>query len=192
MLDWTAMYRAALVVILLSVSSSAAFAGGYLGLGLGTSPGISSDNDRFDSDGRSARVFGGSRFGQLSIEGDIGGFGVLQRNSPNPGLNPLGTMYQAAVLLKASLPLSDGFEVFGKAGLHHTWLSASHRDPTFDADGNGFLLGAGAEYRFKPSFLGSASIFVDYQLARTGLDGDRIKDVDATYRMWTLGFAVGI
>lgn len=184
------MLRAALVVIVVA-TSGVAHAGGYLGLGIGTSPGMSSDKDQFEADGRSARVFGGSRFGQVSVEGAIGGFGVLQNNSPNPGLNPLGTMYLASAALKASLPLSDGFEVFGKVGVAHTWLSASDKDPTFDASGNGLLLGAGAEYRFKPSFVGSASIFVDYQFNKTGLQGDRF-DTSTSYRMWTLGFAVGI
>ncbi len=184
------MVRAALVVIVLA-GSSVAHAGGYLGLGIGTSPSVGSDKDQFEADGRSARLLLGSRFGQVSVEGGIGGFGILQVNSPHPGLNPLGTMYQASLAVKASLPLSDGFEVFGKAGVAHTWLSASDKDPTFDADGNGLLLGGGAEYRFKPSMVGSAPIFIDYQFNKTGLTGDRF-DTSASYRMWTLGFSVGI
>jgi opacity protein-like surface antigen len=191
MLDTATMYRAGLVVILLAVSSGVASAGGYLGLGVGTAPAVNSEAPDLESDSRSVRIFMGSRFGQISVEGAIGGFDILRVNAPNPGLNRFGTMYQASAALKASLPLGDGFELFGKAGVHHTWASASELDESFDASGNGLLLGVGAEYRFKPGFLGSASIFVDYQYNRTGLEGERF-DTDASFRMWTLGFAVGI
>src|SRR5262245_24435608 len=126
MLDMGTMRAALVTVILLAASSTAARAGGYLGLGIGTAPAIHADGDRLVEDGRSARFVAGTRWGNFGVEGAVGGYGVLNANSPSPGLNVLGDLYQLSVALREILPLGGGFEAFGKGGVHHTWIDADN------------------------------------------------------------------
>jgi opacity protein-like surface antigen len=177
------MLRASLVaVILVAVSSQAAHAGGYLGLGVGTAPSVG--DDLFEANGRSAKILGGMRWAQFSVEGSVGGFALGQPNS-RAELDA----YQAQASAKLSLPLGSGFEAFGRAGLQHAWLTSDNT--ANDMDGNGYLLGAGFEYRLNLG-IGSGSIFVDYTYAKANLTGERSQQLDLSTRMWTLGITVGI
>jgi hypothetical protein len=163
--------------------SSTASAGTYLGLALGTQPGVSDDLERVaPPDGRSARFLGGFRFGNVSIEGAINGFGVVS------GLGE-HTAYQLSAAGKYNLPLADGFEVLGRAGLERTSLDLG--DDRYNLSGNGFLIGAGFEYRLDLGVT-SASIFVDYTIHHATLEDSRPNQIDATSRIWALGFTVGI
>ena len=125
------------------------------------------------------------RWAQISAEGSVGGYSLLQTGTRNTGFDA----YQASAALKASLPLGNNFEVFGRGGLQHLWLKGA--DPEFDASGNGFLLGAGFEYRLNLG-IGQGSIFIDYQFNKAKLDGDNMEHEDLSSRMWTLGLTVGI
>jgi hypothetical protein len=162
--------------------SSTASAGGYLGLGLGTTPGV---NDEMATTatpvGRSLRGLGGIQFGKLSVEGALNGFGVVTNRGDR-------TVYQASVAAKLNLPLGNHFEGFGRAGLERTWLNLD--DDRYDFAGNGFLVGAGFEYRLDLG-LHNASIFVDYTIHHASLENTR-GQVDETSRIWGLGFTVGI
>jgi hypothetical protein len=163
--------------------SSTASADGYLGLALGTEPGI---NDQFVQDvaapvGRSVRVLGGARFGNISIEGALNGFSVLTKHVGEQ------TMYQGSVALKLNLPLGNHFEGFGRVGAERTWLNL--QDEGANLAGNGFLVGGGFEYRLD-AVLTHASIFVDYNVHHATLDAQRFQK-DATTRIWGLGFTVG-
>lgn len=74
-----------------------------------------------------------------------------------------------------------------RAGPERTWLNLG--DDRYNLSGNGFLVGAGFEYRLD---LGShASIFVDYTIHHATL-ADTRSTVDETSRIWGLGFTVGI
>jgi hypothetical protein len=165
--------------------SSTASAGGYAGLALGTEPGI---NDQFSQDvatpvGRSLRGLGGYRFNNnLAIEGALNGFSVLTKHIGEQN------MYQLSVALKFNLPLSNHFEAFGRAGVERTWLNLN--DPSADLSGNGFLLGAGFEYRLDQAIGHAAAIFVDYNVHHVTLDATRFQK-DATTGIWGLGFIVG-
>ncbi|HEU0031675.1 MAG TPA: outer membrane beta-barrel protein [Kofleriaceae bacterium] len=182
------MKRACLTVMLLAALSGTASANGYLGLGIGTSPAMSETPDRLEADGRSLKALVGTRIGQVSIEGSLGGYGTLLENQVGDYVS-YGTAYQAALAAKVSLPLGSGFEVFGKGGLHHSWISAD-RNEEKDVSGNGLLLGAGFEYRFNAGVAG-ASLFIDYQYSKQNLTGDTLH-FDGNTRVWTLGFTVGI
>jgi Outer membrane protein beta-barrel domain len=172
----------ALATGLMALSSTAS-AGTYLGLALGTQPGV---NDELGSvaapDGRSARFLGGFRFGNLSIEGAVNGFGVLTSRGEQ-------TVYQLSAAGKFNLPLGDGFEALGRAGLERTSLDVG--DDRYNLAGNGFLVGAGFEYRLNLGVT-SASIFVDYTIHHATLEDGRHEQVGATSRIWALGFTVGI
>jgi hypothetical protein len=187
MLVHARMKRAVLAVALVAVSSGVASAGGYIGLGIGTGPAVDADveND-LTPDGRSGRLILGHRFGRFAVEGAVGKFDVML--SDNGGGGPIYETYQAQVSGKYSLPLGDGFEAFGRLGLHKQWFS--NEQERLDVEGTGLLLAAGFEYRFKAA-IGGFSIFVDYQYSRADLTGDTYELGETSTRMWTLGATIG-
>ena len=174
------MNRAWLVTSVLVAMTTPA-AAGYVGLGIGTAPAMNDDADSLTSNGRSGRLFVGSRWGQISVEAAVHKFDVL-----SPGREPFD-LYQGSVAGRASFPLGNGFEAFGKLGLQRTWLV--NPNESFDKAGNGFLVGGGFEYRFN-LVLAHASVFIDYQFNKATLDGAR-GELDVSSRMWTLGLALG-
>lgn len=186
------MKRVGLAVILVAAISNVTFAGPYGGFGLGTSPALN-DNDvsrhQVAPDGsRSGKVLVGFRAGNISVEGDLGGFTLLQQN--NARLGPFGNAYQASLSLKMNFPLGNAFEAFGHAGLQHMWMT-DEADDTFSASGNGYVVGAGIEYRLKLG-IGTGSIFIDYGLGNATLNGPQRTDTGISTRIWTLGVTLGI
>lgn len=183
MLRRIGMKRACLVATVLLASTQLATAGGYVGLGIGTAPAMNNDGESLSlaADGRSGRLLVGSRWGQISLEGALHKYDAL-----SPGREPF-EVYQGSVAGKASFPLGNGFEAFGRVGLARTWLV--NPIGSFDKEGNGFLLGGGFEYKFNvaPTQL---SLFIDYQYNAAKLDGDR-GAMDLSSRMWTLGVTLG-
>jgi hypothetical protein len=174
--------RLLVAIGLVVTSTTAASADGYLGLGVGTPPGVNDAMESFSPpSGRSLRGIAGIRFGNVSLEGALNGFGVVFKNQNR-------TVYQLSGALKLSLPLGSGFEAFGRAGIERTWLNLD--DPRNDLMGDGFLVGAGFEYRLN-AIVSNASIFVDYNIHHASLaaqDGM----LDTTTRILGLGFTVGI
>lgn len=184
MLVHARMKRVALATALVAASSGAASAGGYIGLGIGTGPNLStSDDARIESDGRSARLMLGYRINRFSIEGAVGGYDVVTQI--DRGFYPI-KIRQGSISGKYNLPISDGFEAFGRIGLNKTWWSMD--DSRFDADGTGIILGAGMAYQIRG--LSGASIWLDYQYSRAGLEGELTK-TDLNAAMWTLGATIG-
>jgi hypothetical protein len=187
MLHRPGMKRASLVATALAIGvltgfSPTASAGGYLGLALGSQPGINDDLANIATPlGRSLRGLAGLKFGNLSVEGALNGFtmGVdgVDRN-----------MYQLSGALKLSLPMGNGFEGFGRAGLERTWLNVG--DERYNLRGDGFLIGGGFEYRLN-ALVSNASLFVDYTIHHATLTNTR-GEVDETSRIWGLGFTIGI
>jgi hypothetical protein len=194
------MRRAMLVTTVLFVSASSAFAGPYAGFGVGpTGTATSSVPESvarsspytFEASGRSGRVFGGYRFpklpfvGSASVEASLVAYGLIDQFRTEYG-------GRAAMLTgKYSYPLGAGFEVFGRLGVDHAWIT-DHAH-MIGRSGNGYVLGVGAEYRFKLP-MAEASVFVDYTRSSAGLQeswrGEFTRDYAA--RMWTLGFSMGI
>lgn len=180
------MKSACLAIVIVAASSLPAHAG-YLGLGIGSAPAVNEDRDQLSADGRSGKLILGSRWSTVSVEGALGGYSVVRRLDPSRSAEAFGDVYQASAALKLNLPLGNGFEAFARVGLAHTWLRG--RVDEANASGNGKLFGAGFEYRL--SFIASASVFVDYQYNTTRLEGDRM-EMDASYRMWSLGATFGL
>ena len=184
MLVHARMKRVVLATALVAASSGVASAGGYIGLGIGTGPNLStSDDARVESDGRSARLMLGYSFNRFSIEGAVGGYDMAMQFDTS--LYPV-EVRQGSISGKYNLPLSDGFEAFGRIGLNKTWFSME--DSRFDADGSGIILGAGMAYRIRG--LSGASIWLDYTYSRAALDGELTK-TDLNAAMWTLGATIG-
>ncbi len=187
----TSMKRAlALVVSIVGASAAGtAHAGTYVGLGIGTTPALSDDTGRLDTDGRSGKLILGNSFGRLALEGTVTKFGVTRTNSAGAP-QPFGDAYQAGIALKAAFPLDDHFEVFGRAGLQHMWLNAT-KDSTNDTEGNGYLIGAGVQYKLDLG-VGGGALFLDYQINNADLEGDHFTFASTTSRVWMLGLTVGI
>jgi hypothetical protein len=169
---------------LVAASGTTASAGGYLGIGVGTNA-VSEATDKLLEDGRSVRLLGGSRWGRFAIEGMLGAFGLGLAD--RSGAAPLDG-YQLALAAKYSLPLADAFHVYGRGGAQRTWATGALSE--YDVAGTGFLVGAGFEIDVRTG-IGSGSIWVDYQVSRTALSGDRF-DLEATTRQWTLGVTVAL
>ena len=188
MLVHARMNRVALATALLAASSGVASAGTYIGLGIGPAPAIDAPDleNTLSNDGRSGKLIVGQRFGRFSIEGGLGKFDL--RLSDNGGLGPQYEVYQAQVSGKYGLPLSDGFEVYGRLGLHKQWFGNERED--LDVSGSGLLIAAGFEYRFATG-IGGFSLFVDYQYSRADVSGERLDFGDTSTRMWTLGATIG-
>jgi len=183
MLPTQRMKCASLVAAALVAISSTASAGTYLGLAIGTEPGVNGDFETAAPPlGRSLRGLAGIRFGNFAIEGAVNGFGVDVRSYGSQNV------YQASASAKLNFPLGSGFEAFGRAGLERTWLSLG--DDRYNYRGDGFLVGGGFELRID-AILTNASLFVDYNVHHATLDNTR-GSVDETSRIWALGFTVGI
>ena len=175
--------RSLLALALVAATPVAASAGTYLGLGIGTqaSGHIGSDPSSMETDGNhSGRLILGMRFGRLSAEGSGTRYSEVFRNASSPSTS-------LAVALKYGLPLGDNFEIFGRGGLQRTWVSGAD----WDLAGNGWLLGAGFEYRIDAALTG-LSVFVDYTHNQSTLYGPSNVPLDASASMWTLGATLAI
>lgn len=166
----------------LTAYSPTASAGGYLGLALGTDPGVNDDMAQVATpSSRSLRGLGGIRFGNLALEGALNGFGVTANGADR-------RVFQLSGALKLSLPMGSGFEGFGRAGIERTWLNVD--DERYDLAGNGFQVAAGFEYRLN-AVVSNASLFVDYTIHHATLTNTS-GEVSETSRIWALGFTIGI
>ena len=184
------MKRVLLASVLVAASSGVASAGGYIGLGIGTAPAVNGDNlesYRADTheDGRSGRILGGFRFGRFAVEGAISKFDFVYDDGNLYDM----TAYQAQVAGKFTLPLQDGFGVFGKLGLQKQWFENDRTDVDLDVSGTGIVAGVGAEFRL-PTVV-DVSLFVDYQYSRMGIANDTIDFGSTSVRVWTLGATIG-
>ncbi len=180
------MQRALILATLLATSGMAS-AGTYLGFGVGPAAAVSDDNNALAPSGRTWHALVGYRFGHLSIEGGLSEYGVVEPAASKTA-NAAFDVDQVSLSARYSIPLSAGFEAFGRGGIQHTGIgndSAVH-----DVSGNGLLLGAGIEYRLN-FILADASIFLDYTYSKADLSGDR-DNYGFSSRIWTLGLTVGI
>ena len=171
-----------LVAAVLTLTATTASAGGFVGLGIGTSPAHGVDS--FAEDGRSGRLELGYSFGRISVEGMGTRFDMARDD---------GATYSATSLGIAglyTLPLSDGFDVFGRLGLQHTTLSPNNQSPAHT--GGGILFGGGAQFRL-PTAAVKLAIFVDYTIARSSVAPETHPDYEysLTTRIWTLGAKLG-
>ena len=191
MLVHARMKRVLLATALVAASSGVASAGGYIGLGIGTGPSLSTSNDdTVESDGRSARLMLGYRFGRFAIEGAAGGYDMAMQLQGGASLYG-AEVRQGSISGKFTLPLADGFGAFGRLGLNKTWFSLSSTD-RFDASGSGVIVGAGIEYRLDVALAGGLSLWFDYQYSRAALSGDEpLVKMDLNAGLWTLGATIG-
>jgi hypothetical protein len=178
--------RTLLALAFVAATASAASAGTYLGLGLGTAANMGTTSDSgvmAQGNGRSGRLMLGMGFGRLAIEGAASRYSLFLNSSPFDST-------QLSASLKYSLPLGDNFEVFGRAGLERSYLTTTAAQ-SFNASGDGYLLGAGFEYKLNLGVAGG-SVFVDYERASTSFVNDAMTKYDTTAGMWTAGVTLAL
>jgi hypothetical protein len=179
------MSRTVLALVLVAASTSVASAGGFAGLGVGTGAASSGDTS-LDENGRSGRLMLGYRFGRISVEGIGMRYGLVDWNDRSSS-----TSTTLALAGRFNFPLQDKFEVFGRLGLQRTSISGD--TGAADASGSGYLIGGGAEFRL-PVAVAAISVFVDYTIQHTSLDGaigpTTYLESGLTSRIWTLGALV--
>lgn len=184
------MLRSVLALALVAAAGSVASAGTYLGLGIGTSPSMSTSDTMMPLQGngdRSGKLLLGYRFGRLSVEGAAGRYGVM--------VDRYDYQADATVLsgsLKYSFPLGDNFEAFLRGGLvHESFNTVESIHDGDSADGNGWLLGGGFEYRINAALAG-ASVFVDYEHTSLGLTNKEMTQYDASSGVWMAGVTLSL
>lgn len=179
------MKRVVLVAGLLAATATTASAGGFVGLGIGGSPGTSGDVS-LDAQGRSGRLELGYSFGRLAVEGVGSKFDLVA---------PDGYVYSDTSIGIAgtfTLPLSDGFSAYGRLGLQHTSVDEDQSvKPSLS--GGGLFGGGGVELKL-PLAAVNLGLFVDYTIAHSSLTVDGSSgqpDYGFTTRNWMLGAKLG-
>jgi hypothetical protein len=186
-LVYARMKRAILAFAILGATGPVASAGIYAGLAIGPSLETSGDGSYTSSD-RTGRLIVGYSLGQISVEGGAMR-GSLTQDSSNIGFD----VTQLSLSGKYSLPLTDGFQAFGRLGLQRTSVDAQDTsfNGAYDTSGSGYILGAGIEYKLN-LVATSASIFVDYNFASTALtSATQTTPVTLQTRGFSLGATVG-
>ena len=181
--------RLCVVAAVIAASTSMASAGTYLGAGIGTSASLGGDKTSYAPDGRSGRLILGFGIGRVGIEA----------NATRYGLYSAGASWDAtsvAAALRVAFPIGYNFELFGRGGVERTWLTTSANRPGMpESSGNGWLLGAGVDYKINLGITGG-SIFLDYTHSDTGFSFtnavNQTGKFDQSAGMWTLGLTVSI
>lgn len=178
-------------VIVVAAVGTAASAGTYVGLGIGSSSVSDNGANDYVPDGRSARLMVGMRFGNISAEAAYTGYGLVKQNSGN-SFDSRGL----SAALKLSIPLGNNFEAYGRGGLMRTWLTLpGDAKPAglTSYSGDGYTVSAGFEYRLN-LVLAGASLFVDYTRNTATLSADMpgYQPLDQSASLWTLGLLVSL
>jgi Outer membrane protein beta-barrel domain len=161
---------------------TAAHAGTYVGVGVGTAASTDGGFTRFGTDGQhSGRIVLGQRFGKISIEAAVNDIGLAYRgvDSHATSLGAVGGLH---------LPLVSHLEGYVRFGLERTWLRGDSTVPA--AQGDGWTGGLGLEYRID-AVLANGSIWADYTRHATKLTANSF-EADGTANAWTVGLSVGI
>ncbi len=124
---------------------TAAHAGGYVSVGVGTGPRFTNGlQNSYSGDGHnSARVLVGKRFGLISIEGGIGGYGLHGVNVYTSDISG-DRAYSASASVVGQVPVMAKLEVFARLGIEKTWVTGEADDRGIS--GGGYLVGAGVAY----------------------------------------------
>jgi hypothetical protein len=198
------MLRALLVAAILA-APTAASAGVYIGLGIGTTgvnDSSTATSNTFTDNGRSWRGDVGYRFQPfalgsitpaLSIEGGYQGFNVglmgARITSPFDGQE----FFAAG---KFSVPFNPLFEAYARLGFEHSSFTSQTNIPHSELDGTGWLGGVGVEFRLggivgAPPVFRSSGIWVDFTYNGNSMTDYANKSRDIGVDMFTIGLTFG-
>jgi len=178
---------------LVLATASAASAGGYVALGVGSEAGLSGDlASRFSTTGHNdARLALGSRIGRFAVE--VGMYGTALTSTTNLGARLDYSTTSIGVDGKYFVPLAMGgrLEAYGRLGVHKTWIT-SQQDAPIDYQGRSWAAGAGLQFGFMLGPIGEAAVFVDYTHQDLALSDPTHRDLDGSAQMLQLGPPVGL
>jgi hypothetical protein len=170
---------------------SAAHAGGYVSLGVGSGAAMSGDlASRFETEGLSAgRLALGYRGGNLAIEAVAFGNGLGDMSSSEDM-----TTVSLGLDLKYHLHIALGVEGYGRAGLHRTWVPQSGQADSLMAgyQGEGHVLGGGLQYAFELLPVVEAAVWADYSRQEYKLTNEAQQTMSGTADVITVGLSFGL
>lgn len=143
------MFQKIAIAAALVIASSTAIAGGtskfYAGADVGTTKGEGDANQE-----TGFGVFGGYQFNQY-IAVEAGVRRLVDQNESVNGVNVDGHLDQLSLSAVGTMPLSNGFSVFGRLGANRVSIKASGGGFTYKDHANRGLYGIGVAYSFSPA-----------------------------------------
>lgn len=143
------MFQKIAIAAALVIASSTAIAGGtskfYAGADLGTTKGEGDANQE-----SGFGVFGGYQFHQ-NVAVEAGVRRLVDQDDSFGGVNFNSHLDQLSVSAVGTLPLSNGFSVFGRLGINRLNFKASGGGDTFKDHATRGLYGIGVAYSFSPA-----------------------------------------
>jgi hypothetical protein len=192
--------RAALATVLLAAAAPAR-ADTIASFGVGFGPGHALDgaiDDHFDTDGETGgRFLLGRRRGDLTVEASFFGTDLHLPRRAAPGDH---STLSLGIGVKRHVALLPFLELYGRAGLDHTWLvpcCTEPASPPYGLRGFGVDLGAGVELTWWTERRGwcgtgrfdalGASLWIDAGVQHLRLDADDFKPMPGRLGSLTFG-----
>jgi hypothetical protein len=167
----------------LALAAAPAHAGGYLSLGVGTTPELDAGSRSLEAASRSGRLELGQRVAWFAVEGAVGGFQLGDTRAMTYDV------VAASAGAKIFVNLQGPLDAFVRGGGERTWLIPDG-DALETYRGDGGYAGVGVELRLALP-LGSTALWMDYTVHRAALrnsDGE----IDGDHGRWTLGVSIGL
>lgn len=178
----------------LCCGASAAHAEGYISAGVGSDTELSGSlGERFDAAGLpTGRLGVGFRMGSFALEA----VGIGSEMGAAGGFTAAGVADQSVLSLgvdaKLFMDLFAGLEVYGRVGVHRTWLSADETFEDPDYEGRGAALGAGLQYRFDLAPALPAALWVDFDHRALTLESDERSSLSGESEVLTFGASIAL
>lgn len=170
------------VKIAAASSAVAMIAGAAMAQDTGSYVGVGVDAVEFDSYNLSAKA-GYNLTEFFGVEAQ-GGFGIIDDEETIAGVNvEAGIDYYLSGFLTARLPMSEQFELIGRAGYYFGEVSGDVGNISASEDIDGFAGGVGAQFNFGAGNLNGIRAEYTYLDVNTGT-----ANLDADGDLWTLSF----
>ncbi|HTE55693.1 MAG TPA: outer membrane beta-barrel protein [Kofleriaceae bacterium] len=175
----------ALALLGLAAAAPAAHASSYALLGFGPKAGTGGDlGDSANGDTRTLRAGLGQRIGPVGLEGSLFGADLIGTGGRTFNDGREFWTLSAGLDLKGFFTIVGPIELFGKAGINHTWVQGN------ELSGTGWDVGAGVQFVLDLP-LGYAAVWADFTYQDLGLSDDNI-DVDGSLNMVMVGASIGL
>lgn len=173
-------------LVILLAATSAANAGSYVSLGVGSDAALSGDlASNMDPEGFSVgRLAAGYRMGPVALEAGITGTG-LREMSDSSGVSAVSL----GVDLKYYLGLLGPIEGYFRGGLSKTWLGGM--EPGVQYVGRSIALGGGVQYTFDPLPIGEAAIWLDFTHQSLEVSDGSSRTLGGAADLMTAGLSLG-
>lgn len=139
------------------------------------------------------RVALGYRFGSVALEAVGLGGEVLSMDAFRPASEAPMTSLSLGVDVKLFIELFADLEVFGRAGVHRTWITTTSQLGALESsyEGEGQAFGFGAQYSVSPLPMLDMAVWMDFDLREMMLyDGTR-RSLSGGTQAVTFGASLG-